>query len=370
MRSNRALGLIFANMHDEAVRDLTSMRAFGSIPFGSRYRLVDFALSNMVNAGIVKVGMIMKSNSQSLMDHIGSGKVWGLSRKHEGLFYLPPAAGGDSDYSGRIASLVEIGRFLRHSKEDYVVMSDCHMVGSIDIAAVVDAHIRTGAEITVGYRKGEAPALPGIPMLETDGDGRITDIRLGTQAGAATGHGIGLYVIGRNLLMHLLDICVGYNYTNFERDVLQRRLGELRIYGYEVPETLLPIYSMSSYFSANMALLDADVRAALFPAKQPVYTKVRDCQPALYGLHAQVQNSLIGEGASIEGTVRNSIIFRGVHIAKGAVVENCILMQGTEVGANTRLSCVITDKNVVVRDGRAMQGLDTYPSYIAKGALI
>ena len=304
------------------------------------------------------------------MDHIGSGNVWGLSRKHEGLFYLPPAAGGDSDYNGRIASLVEIGRFLRHSKEDYVVMSDCHMVGSMDLTAVIDAHIRSGADITVGYRKGDAPDIPGIPMLELDADSRITDIRLGTQAGVAMGHGIGLYVIGRNLLIHLLDVCTGYNYTDFERDVLQRRLGELRIYGCEVAETLLPICSMSSYFAASMALLDGDVRAALFPAKQPVYTKVRDCAPALYGLQSQVQNSLIGEGCCIEGTVRNSIIFRGVHVAKGAVVENCILMQGTEIGENTRLSYVITDKNVVVRGGRVMQGLDTYPSYIAKGALI
>ena len=370
MRSNRALGLIFANMHDEAMRDFTSMRAFGSIPFGSRYRLVDFVLSNMVNAGIVKVGMIMKSNSQSLMDHIGSGKVWGLSRKREGLFYLPPANGNDSDYNGRIAPLAEIDRFLRQSKEDYEVMSDCHMVGSIDISALVDAHIRTGAEITVGYRKGKAPDLAGQLLLEAADDGRITDIRLGTQAGEAMGYGIGLYVVGRNLLMHLLNVCTSYNYTNFERDVLQRSLGELRIYGYEVPELLLPIHSMSSYFTANMMLLKADVRAALFPAKLPVYTKVRDCVPALYGLHTQVQNSLIGEGASIEGTVRNSIIFRDVHIAKGAVIENCIVMQGTEIGENTRLSYVITDKNVVVRDGRVMQGLDTYPSYIGKGALI
>ena len=113
MRNNNVLGLLFSNMHDEQLRDLTSVRALGSVPFGGRYRLIDFTLSNMVNAGISKVGVITKSNYQSLMDHIGSGKSWDLSRKNEGLYFLPPFGTSDEMYNGRIASLNGIPDFRR-----------------------------------------------------------------------------------------------------------------------------------------------------------------------------------------------------------------------------------------------------------------
>ena len=370
MRNNNVLGLLFSNMHDEQLRDLTNMRALGSVPFGGRYRLIDFPLSNMVNAGISKVGIITKSNYQSLMDHIGSGKAWDLSRKNEGLYFLPPFGTSDEMYNGRISSLNGIQPFLRNSKEEYVVLSDCHVVGNIDYDAIVETHLATGADITVAYKKGEVPPLRDSLMLWMNEDGRINDLLLGGRAGEQGAFGLGLYVMSKAMLTRLITAAVSRNRMHFERDVLQRHVDSLRIFGYEVPEHTAVIADLSSYFQANMSLLDKGVRSALFDSCRPIYTKVRDCAPAIYGLHSSVGNSLVADGSDIRGTVRGSIVFRDVTIERDAVVENCIVMQGTVIREKANLGAVIMDKDVVIREGRTLAGCDSYPVFIGKGSIV
>lgn len=370
MRNNNVLGLLFSNMHDEQLRDLTSMRALGSVPFGGRYRLIDFPLSNMVNAGISKVGIITKSNYQSLMDHIGSGKAWDLSRKNEGLYFLPPFGTSDEMYNGRIASLSGIQPFLRNSKEEYVLISDCHVVGNIDYDRIVETHLSTRADITVAYKRGEVPPLRDNLLLWMNEDGRINDLLLGGRSGDQGAFGLGLYVMSKAMLTRLVSAAVSRNRMHFERDVLQRQVDALRIYGYEVPEHTAVIADLNSYFHANMSLLDKGVRDSLFGGRRPIYTKVRDCAPAIYGLHASVSDSLVADGSDIQGRVKNSVIFRDVTVEREAVVENCIVMQGTVIRAKASLEAVIMDKDVVIREGRTLAGCDSYPVFIDKGAIV
>ena len=125
MRGNDVIGILFAYVHEERVRELTQNRVMASVPYGGRYRLVDFPLSNMVNSGINKVGVITEQNYQSLMDHLGSGKAWDLSRKREGLYLLPPFGAETMRTEGKISSLASIMRFLKNSHEEYVLLSDC-----------------------------------------------------------------------------------------------------------------------------------------------------------------------------------------------------------------------------------------------------
>ncbi len=370
MRDNRALGLLFSNMHDEALPELTAVRALGSVPFGGRYRLIDFTLSNLVNAGVSKVGVITKSNYQSLMDHLGSGKAWDLSRKTEGLYFLPPFGGGEEQYDGRITSLAGVLPFLRNSKEEYVILSDCHVVGNIDYRALLDAHIQSDAEITMACCTGELPKNIVSPIIATNEDGRVTDMIITDHGNGTVTYGLGLYVLSRQLLMQLVDMAISRNQRSFEWDILQRHFTERRIGAYLVPEYTMVISSLESYVRANFALLDASVRAQLFLGSRPIYTKVRDCAPALYGLHAQVRGSLIGDGCQIDGEVHDSIVFRDVHIARGAVLRNCIVMQGSLIGAGADLECVVTDKHVCVRDGRALKGCMDYPVIIRKNTMV
>ncbi|MBP3388448.1 MAG: glucose-1-phosphate adenylyltransferase subunit GlgD [Clostridia bacterium] len=363
------MGLIFANMHDSALSELTSHRAMGSVPFGGRYRLIDFPLSNMVNAGISRVGIITKQNYESLMDHLGSGKAWDLSRKTEGLYMLT-APGADEEYDGRLKPLLGVERFLAGAKTEYVILADSHVVGNIDYAAMVQKHVETGADITVAYSDGATPRLRDSLLLTLSRDNWVRDIVVGSGDTAESSFGLGLYVLSRTLLLRLIREAAGRSVASFERGVLQRNKDYLKIYGYEVPEWTMPIYSIQSYFAANMALLDPQVRQKLFLTGRPIYTKVRDCCPAIYGLKADVSGSLVADGAHIEGKVVNSIIFRDVSIGKNAVVENSIVMQGSVITPSASLQCAILDKNVTVKEGRKMQGVESYPLYIKKGMTV
>ncbi len=369
MLKNQTMGLLFPNMGDGLLKDITNVRSIGSAPFGGRYRLVDFALSSMVNAGISKVGVITKKNYNSLMDHLGSGKAWDLSRKNQGLYYLPPL-GSDDLYEGRISSLADILSFLRASKEEIVVLSDCYTVANIDLDKMVKAHLDSGADVTLGYVKTALQGATDRMMVWTEENGRVSDIVF-NQADIAEGNfGIGLYVISKAYLMQMVKDAVGRNQMHFERDILQKHLNAMFVLGYEIKEKAMIIHSPEQYFAANTALLQPEVRNEIFLPGRPIYTKVRDCAPAKYGLHSQVSNSLVGDGAVVDGAVKDSVIFRDVEIGEGAVIENCVIMQGATIGQNAVLRNLIIDKNVVIKTGKTLQGCDTYPIYIAKNSIV
>lgn len=371
MRANNMLGVLFSNVHDEKIRELTEKRAMGSVPFGGRYRLIDFPLSNMVNSGINKVGVITKNNYQSLMDHLGTGKAWDLSRKREGLFILPPFGGASSVPNSRVEYLKSITRFLNNSREEYIVLSDCDMVCNIDYRDVLAFHLEKEADITLVYRFGKIPEGTSDPTVYTmDLDGRVIEMLVNPAVTGECNYGMSILIMKREKLMSMIDDCVSRNQFSFKRDFLQRNVKECKIYGYEFKGTVQTICSMNSYFEANMTLMDPKVRAELFNPNRPIYTKVRDDMPARYGLGASVSNSIIADGCVIEGTVENCVLFRGVKVGKGAKLENCVVMQDSVIGDNCRLNYVVVDKDVEIKDERSLMGFQSYPVYISKGAIV
>ena len=371
MRGNNVVGIIFSNMHDDALREVTSIRTFGSIPFGGRYRTIDFPLSNMVNSGVNKVGVITKSNYQSLMDHLGSGKAWDLSRKREGLFILPPFGNGNSMYSNRIEALDGISNFLRNCNEEYVILADCDMICNLDFKKVIDAHLDNNADITIVYHHSDMPTgLTEPVVLELNGQGKVTDIVAGVNKDDKCDWGMGIYVMRKDFLQKNISDAISRNRNNFVRDILQRGVLESKIYGYRFDGYVSAIDGMRSYFNANMDLMSIDVLKDLFNPMRPIYTKVRDEMPAKYGLGSVVRNSMIADGCVIEGEVENCVLFRGVRVGKGAKLSNCIVMQDTVIGDNTVLEYVVSDKDVVFSDGKTMIGADSYPIYVAKGSRV
>ena len=370
MRTNNVLGLIFSNAYDSAIPELTTLRTMGSVPFGGRYRLIDFVLSNMVNSGMSKVGVATKSNYQSLMDHLGSGKPWDLSRKNSGMYILPPFS---TKESGGVANRIELlhgcMNFLSHSKEEYVLLSDCNVVCNVDFGALLEAHIASGADITAAYRRSVKPLLPDLMSFSFE-DARITGISVGAPTGAVEAYSLNIFLMRKALLERLVNEAVSLHFDNFERDLFQRNLQMLKICGFEETGFVRTLSSLQSFYDVNMELLHKENRRQLFTPERPVLTKVRDDMPTIYGLGSEVKNSLIADGCTIEGTVENSILFRGVRVGKGAVVRDSILMQGSMIGDNVRAGCVVMDKNGVLKPGKTLCGDKTFPIYIGKGIMI
>ncbi len=371
-----AVGLIFSNIHDNSVPELTRMRTIGSVPFGGRYRLIDFAISSMVNSNISKIGVVTHNNYQSLLDHLGNGKDWDLARRSGGIKILPPYissfenAASNKYYTSRLEALMGTVNFLNHCKEDYVVMSDCDVICNIDLNEVIEAHAQSGADITFVTKKTDLAGVnrkETVVSIECDKDGNITEMFERRVGEGIERIYINILVVERTRLLSIIEDAIAKGYNSFLRDIVIRNLGKMSFKAYDYAGWYAQIGSMAGYFDCSMKMLQSNVREQLFGLKnRPVLTKVRNSAPTRYLEGAKVINSVVAEGCIIEGTVENSIIFRGVHIGRGAVVKNSILFQDTYVCPNVKLNCVITDKNVAIRDGRNLSGHESMPFYIGK----
>lgn len=371
MTGKNIVGIIFSNAYDECLPEMTGLRTMGSVPFAGRYRLIDFALSNMVNAGVEKVGVITKANYQSLMDHLGTGKPWDLSRKTEGMFLLPPFSTADASNNGdKIASLKGIMGFINQSKEEYVLFSDCNSIFNVDIEELMDFHTEKNADITIAYKNGKAPALSDIIVMDIDSDDKVTKVAVAPHTNDEVNYSLNVILMKKSLIERLMNEAISLNYNDFEADIIQRNVGKLNICGFEIKGFAATIDSMASYFNANMSLLNPDNCNDLFNPDRPVYTKLKDEMPATYGIGAKIKNSLVANGCIIEGEVENSIIFRGVRVEKGAVVKNSIVMQESYVAAGASLNYTIIDKQSAITPNKNLSGADNYPIYVGKGIVI
>lgn len=367
------LGLVFANMHDTTLGDMTKNRTMGSVMFGGRYRLIDFPLSNMVNSGISEVGVITKSNYQSLLDHLGSAREWDLARKKGGLYILPPFGNVESTlYRGRIEALYGAMSFIKHSRAKYVILSDCDVVTNIDYKPIVAAHIESGADITAVAHTGvySSDDIKTSTVFNVDADKNVTSVLINPDISGTCTTSLNVFVMSMDFLIETVNDAMARGNVSFERNILQEKCRELKIKIYEYDNYFSKLNSPESYFKSNMALLEPENARKLFVPKRSIYTKVSDNAPVKYDLDSKVSNSLIADGCIIEGEVENSVLFRGVKVGKGAKVKNCILMQGTVVGDNAEFSYLITDKNVSICENHILTSSPQYPMYVGKGASV
>ena len=373
--NSKALGIIFPNTYDALVPELSNVRLMASIPFASRYRMIDFILSSMVNCGIGNVSVLVRNNYYSLMDHLGSGREWDLTRKNGGLNIVPPFAEKDSKlYSGRVEALANILGFLRKQKEKYVVMADAHIACNFDFTDMIRFHEEHNADVTAAYIQQKLPDSfirhaandRGLYYTFDLSGSRITNIYINSKDTNVLNFGMNIYVIAREKLIDMINTASVRGMVYFERDVLAPHLDVLNIQAYEFTGYAARISDMKAYFDENMNLLDDKNLDALFEG-HPIYTKIRDDNPTRYLAGSKASNVMVADGCVIEGEVENCVIFRGVKVAKGAVVKNCVLMQDTVIGEDAKVEYTITDKDVVISAGKELKGADSFPLYIAKG---
>ena len=373
-----ALGIIFPNSYDSLVPELVTERLMASIPFASRYRMCDFMISSMVPCGIDNISILVRKNYHSLMDHLGSGREWDLTRKNGGLNIVPPYAQKQVKvYEGRIEALESIRGYLKKQTEKYVIMTDSNIAVNFDFNDLLHAHIESGADATVVYRKQEIPkplikqsteALDLYYALGVNGD-HVSKIYINPTEKGEMNFCLNIYVVERELLIRMIDDAFVHGYTSFVRDILERQIEHLDVRGYCYDGYVAEIHDMKSYFEENMKLLEEENLNALFSGNQ-IYTKIRDDNPTRYINGSKAKNVMVADGCVIEGEVENSILFRGVHIGKGAKVKNCVLMQDTVVEDNASVEYVITDKDVTITEGKSLTGNDSFQVFVAKGQTV
>ncbi|MFC4777417.1 glucose-1-phosphate adenylyltransferase subunit GlgD [Paenibacillus sp. GCM10023252] len=367
----KVMGVINLIHEQDELESLTRGRCLATVPFGARYRLIDFILSSMVNSGISKVAVFAHTKYRSLMDHLGSGKHWDLHHRQSGLFVLPPATDDIHEISrGDLYHFYQHRDYFNRSPLEYVVITRSHMVCNIDFEPVIAYHEEKGADITVVCKQQRGMTTGKTRKVNMKDDGRITAIQDHYGRMLSDISCMEMYIMKKDLLMELVETSLAQGQDHLVRHAIFSRIDKLNVYGYMYEGYLGAVNTISSYYQNNMNLLTPEVWRQLFFQPGPIFTKVKDEPPARYLEGSLVSNSLIANGCLIEGTVINSVLFRGVHVRKGAVIKNSIIMQNGEIGVNGSVNYGVLDKDVRIEQGRDIQGSVSSPFLAAKRKVI
>lgn len=370
---NMFSALIFSDTYGSEPMELTKERTLASIPFAGRFRTVDFVLSSLVNADVSNVAVITKRNYASLEDHLGSGRNWDLDHRNSGLRILSPFFKTENNNEafmarGRLDALRSVQIHIKAIKEDYVVLTNGNLIANVDFDSVFKSHLESGADITTVYANTASNSSLDL-VLDFDGD-KVNGFTYSSGGGTVCNVSLNIYVMKRDLLLDIIRKADSHDLYNFEKHVLIRGTDELNICGFKHEGYAKIIRNVNDYYGASMDLLGKAVRDDVFAEERPVMTRPHDSVPVLYQYNAKVENSLIADGCKIDGTVKNSIIFRNVTVETGAVIENSIIMQNCVIGCDSSIGCAILDKNTVVSSDKKLLGNEKYPYVITKGANI
>jgi glucose-1-phosphate adenylyltransferase len=365
------MGIIFAN--EDSIGTLTEKRTMASLPFGARYRQVDFALSNLTCAGVRHIGIISRHSYQSLMHHIGSGEEWGLELGEGGLEFLTPFAQSTKDvYRGKLDSLNTAMDFLTFGDDEYVVMIDAAVVSNFDLNAVIAAHVASGKDVTVVTKDGICNGEKNIDLALKVVDGQIADIVCDCKASNEYVASMDVFVASKAWMIKKVEEAAAHGESHLDRDLIMGgwKNGTVSVNTVAFEGIALFNDSAEEYYVNTLALLDKEVRADIFGGAHPVWTKVRDRVPCYYGENVKMENVLIADGGIIEGEVEDSVLFRQVTIEEGAEVENCIIFNDCVIGKGAEVKYAILDKEVTVTPGAKLCGTKTNPIIVKKGQIV
>ena len=368
-----AMGIIFTN--DATMGELTNKRTMASIPFGGRYRQVDFALSNLACAGIRHVGIISRHSYQSLMNHIGDGEEWGLELEEGGLEFLTPYAQSTvGTYRGKLESLNNAMDFLEFGgdEDELVIMIDSAVLSNIDLIDVLNAHVASGKDVTVVTTTGICNGKKKVDLALKVEDGEIKDMVVDYVAPAEYVASMDIFVLSKKFLIKAVKEMIARDKFHMDRDLVMGgwNRGVVSVNTYAFEGVAMFNESVEEYYVNSMALLSKDTRADLFGGAHVVYTKVRDRVPTYYGEGCEVENCLIADGCMLDGEVEDSILFREVTVAKDAEVENCILFNNAVIGEGAELKYCILDKDVTVTAGAKLIGTKNNPIIVKRGETV
>ena len=366
-------GIIFAYEKAPGLRELTEARMPGSVPFGGRYRVVDFMLSNMAGAGITDVGVVLHGNYQSLLDHIGSGKTWDMARKNGGLKLLPPFADarkfGVEEFRGKMEALSGVRSYLHEIRQKYVVLSDSDLIINLPLQKVLDAHIESGADITcVCTESGQF--VENATYFTVNEAGRITETRCAPHKASGC-RSLEIYLLSRDLLISLVDECAAQDKYSFRSDVLGGMGDQLDLRAFLWDGFVSRCAQCAEYYERSMQLLDPAIRAELFCAERPILAK-EDDEAASY----IARRLALCQFADRRRLPRSRAAWRGAsssrasRSARAAPSKTASSLKNTVVEEGVTLGCVIADKDVRIRRGGTLIGHESYPLAVSKGSIV
>jgi glucose-1-phosphate adenylyltransferase len=365
------IAILFANSGFDSLQGLSLEGSIAGMPFGGRYRLLDFALSSMVNSGIRTIGLVTPRHYRSILDHLGGGRDWFLDRKAGGLLILPGAIHGLTQHriNFRIRDIELNLDYLHRTYSENVVISRCNQVFNFNYKDALEFHNKKGADITLIYKIPEKPTdKHGKIRLFLNEDQQVNKIKEEESEHLKVPYFINHLIIRRKVL---LDIIHGYKPLETV-DLIQpiaENVQTLKVYGFAFNGYIQTIHSVKDYFERNMDLLDPEIRTKLFWGPDSIHTKVADNPPTKHGYQARVRNSLISSGCLIEGEVENSVLSRCVIIEPGAQITNSVLMHSCIIRAGTVLDHVVLDKFVEVKSGNVLKGSRDNPLVMKKTAV-
>lgn len=365
--NNDYMAIIFLAENLGNIRALTKVRPLASVPVGGSYRIIDFALSNAVNAGIKNVGIFAGNEDlNSLTDHLGRAKEWDLDRSHDGLFVFNQMA--DSTYATNMNRVRKNMDYFFRSKQEYVVVLSSYMVCNIDIDDVIKTHKKSGSDVTIVYKdvNDSADRFNDCDSVKLDKNGNITNIGQNLFFKKNEKISLETFVLSKKLLLKLMCEEIEQGAYHTVRDLISKNLDKLEVNGYEFKGYLACINSTKEYFSFNMDLLKKEVRSDLFNPKRKIYTKTKNTPPSFLKETAKVDNSLISNGCIISGTVRDSVLSRGTIVDEGAVVENCVILQSAHIESGAILKNIIVDKYNTIKSNERLTASRNYPLVIEK----
>lgn len=369
---NNVMAIINNNPQGISLKELTGHRSLASVPIASRYRLIDFPLSNLVNSGVRNVGILLENRFRSLLDHIGPGKAWGLDTKKDGLFLLPPSHINKTGhiYKGDIENFESHLDYLHRSSQEYVIITYPFIMTNIDYRPVVEQHINSGADITVIYKDIETLYKDSqYTTLTLDGD-RVIDMKINPDTRKETKISLKRYIMKKDILIDIIDACVSKGQWDFEKNGISTRLSQYDVRGYEIHNYIAIISSLNEYYRRNMELLKPEIFNDFFNHGGPIFTKPKDEAATKYTSQAKIHNIIAANGCFIDGEVEKSVLFRGVKISKNASIKNSIIMQKSVIGEGAELENVILDKNVKITPGKKLKGDPSFPLIIDKNSTI
>jgi len=366
----RTMAMILAGGEGERLSILSSVRAKPAVPFGGKYRIIDFTLSNCVNSDINDVVVLTQYNPRSLNDHIGLGRPWDLDRAKGGVKLLQPyiARGRVAEwYRGTADAVLRNRSVLERSDAETILILAGDHIYKMDYAPFIAAHRRKRADVTIAVRRVPLAEASRMGILALDETDRITEWQEKPKQPKSDLASMGVYVFSRKALLKWMD----EERVDFGRDVIPAMLeGGARVYGYQFAGYWQDVGTIQSFWEANMALLVDNPELDLYDKDWVIHTKSEERAPAKLGPTAQVHRSLVSHGCVIDGTVVNSVLSPGVRVGVGAVVRDSIVMFDSVIGSRAVIDRAILDKEVTVGPGAIVgEGPDDTPNKAEPGRL-